>query len=208
MKHIIFDFDGTLADSTAVFASVWNTIAKKHAFKEVQLEDIDALKKLSIAERSKLFNFPLHKLPTILPQFYRLYQQSLQDVHLFHGMKDVIQELDKKGYTIAIISSNSKDNILAFLQTNGIDHVSEVLCSSRIFGKDKVIKKYLKQANLKTSDVLYIGDEQRDIVACKKVGIPIIWVGWGYDAIEIVQSAEPEYKVFTPAEILTIMEGL
>ena len=45
MKHIIFDFDGTLADSTAVFASVWNTIAKKHGFKEVQLEDIDALKK-------------------------------------------------------------------------------------------------------------------------------------------------------------------
>ena len=28
MKHIIFDFDGTLADSTAVFASAWNTLAQ------------------------------------------------------------------------------------------------------------------------------------------------------------------------------------
>ncbi len=51
---------------------------------------------------------------------------------------------------------------------NGIDNISNVLCSSRIFGKDKIIKKYIKEANLKTSDVLYIGDEHRDIVACKK----------------------------------------
>ena len=206
MKHIIFDFDGTLADSTAVFASVWNTIAQKYDFKKVQLEDIDSLKKLSIAERSKLFNFPLHKLPIILPQFYRLYQQSLTDVHLFDGMKDLVNEIAQKGYTVAIISSNATDNIVAFLKTNGIDCVSEVLCSSHIFGKDKVIKKYLKEANIHKSDVLYVGDEHRDIVACKKVGIPIIWVAWGYDAIEVVQSEEPDHTVFSPAEILTIIE--
>ncbi|QPQ36416.1 HAD-IA family hydrolase [Lysinibacillus sp. JNUCC-52] len=205
MKHIIFDFDGTLADSTAVLASVWNTIAKEYDFKEVQLEDIDSLKKISITERSKLFNFPLHKLPIILPQFYRLYQQSIKDVHLFRGMKDVLKAIENKGYTIAIISSNSKDNISEFLKVNDINHVSEVLCSSRIFGKDKVIKKYIKETNIKKSDVLYVGDEQRDIVACKKVGIPIIWVGWGYDAIEVVQSEKPDYKVFSPAEILTII---
>ncbi|UED81863.1 HAD-IA family hydrolase [Lysinibacillus sp. CD3-6] len=205
MKHIIFDFDGTLADSTAVLASVWNTIAKEYDFKEVQLEDIDSLKKISITERSKLFNFPLHKLPIILPQFYHLYQQSIKDVHLFRGMKDVLKAIENKGYTIAIISSNSKDNISEFLKVNDINHVSEVLCSSRIFGKDKVIKKYIKETNIKKSDVLYVGDEQRDIVACKKVGIPIIWVGWGYDAIEVVQSEKPDYKVFSPAEILTII---
>ncbi len=205
MKHIIFDFDGTLADSTAVLASVWNTIAKEYDFKEVQLEDIDSLKKISITERSKLFNFPLHKLPIILPQFYRLYQQSIKDVHLFRGMKDVLKAIENKGYTIAIISSNSKDNISEFLKVNDINHVSEVLCSSRIFGKDKVIKKYIKETNIKKSNVLYVGDEQRDIVACKKVGIPIIWVGWGYDAIEVVQSEKPDYKVFSPAEILTII---
>ncbi|QDQ02171.1 HAD-IA family hydrolase [Lysinibacillus fusiformis] len=205
MKHIIFDFDGTLADSTAVFASAWNTIAKKYRYREIQLEELESLKKLSIAERSKLFNFPMYKLPTILPQFYRYYRQSLQDVILIDGMKNVLQEIEKRGYTIAIISSNSKDNILAFLKLNGINNVSTVLCSSRIFGKDKIIKKYLKESKLQTSEVLYIGDEHRDIVACKKVGIPIIWVSWGYDAIEVVQSEKPDFTVFSPAEILDIV---
>ncbi|MEA0552196.1 HAD-IA family hydrolase [Lysinibacillus irui] len=205
MKHIIFDFDGTLADSTAVFASAWNTLAQKYKFKGIELKEIDALKKLSISERSKLFDFPMYKLPMILPQFYKLYRQSLNDVHLFDGMKEVLLEIDKRGYKILIISSNSKDNILEFLKMNGIHCVADVLCSNRIFGKDKVMKKFLKESNVHSSDVLYIGDEQRDIVACKKAGVPIAWVEWGYDAMEVVKNEEPEYKVATPQEILEII---
>ncbi|WP_281216726.1 HAD-IA family hydrolase [Lysinibacillus capsici] len=205
MKHIIFDFDGTLADSTAVFASAWNTLAQKYKFKGIELKEIDTLKKLSISERSKLFDFPMYKLPMILPQFYKLYRQSLNDVHLFEGMKELLIEIDKRGYKILIISSNSKENILEFLKMNGIHCVADVLCSNRIFGKDKVMKKFLKEANVDSSNVLYIGDEQRDIVACKKAGIPIIWVEWGYDAKEVVQNDEPEYSVSTPQEILEII---
>ncbi|MFW7188972.1 HAD-IA family hydrolase [Lysinibacillus sp. BNK-21] len=205
MKHIIFDFDGTLADSTAVFASAWNTLAQKYKFKGIELKEIDTLKKLSISERSKLFDFPMYKLPMILPQFYKLYRQSLNDVHLFEGMKELLIEIDKRGYKILIISSNSKENILEFLKMNGIYCVTDVLCSNRIFGKDKVMKKFLKEANVDSSNVVYIGDEQRDIVACKKAGIPIIWVEWGYDAKEVVQNDEPEYSVSTPQEILEII---
>jgi len=205
MKHIIFDFDGTLADSTAVFASAWNTLAQKYKFKGIELKEIDTLKKLSISERSKLFDFPMYKLPMILPQFYKLYRQSLNDVHLFEGMKELLIEIDKRGYKILIISSNSKENILEFLKMNGIHCVTDVLCSNRIFGKDKVMKKFLKEANVDSSNVVYIGDEQRDIVACKKAGIPIIWVEWGYDAKEVVQNDEPEYSVSTPQEILEII---
>ncbi len=205
MKHIIFDFDGTLADSTAVFASAWNTLAQKYKFKGIELKEIDTLKKLSISERSKLFDFPMYKLPMILPQFYKLYRQSLNDVHLFEGMKEVLLEINKRGYKIIIISSNSKDNILEFLKMNGIHCVADVLCSNRIFGKDKVMKKFLKESNVSATEVVYIGDEQRDIVACKKAGVPIIWVEWGYDAIEVIQNEEPEYKVATPEEILEII---
>jgi len=205
MKYIIFDFDGTLADSTAVFASAWNTLAQKYKFKGIEFKEIESLKKLSMAERSKLFDFPMYKLPMILPQFYRLYRQSLNEVHLYEGIKDVLMEIDKRGYKILIISSNSKENILEFLKMNGIHCVADVLCSNRIFGKDKVMKKFLKEANVDSSNVVYIGDEQRDIVACKKAGIPIIWVEWGYDAKEVVQNDEPEYSVSTPQEILEII---
>jgi len=207
MKYIIFDFDGTLADSTAVFASAWNTLAQKYKFKGIEFKEIESLKKLSMAERSKLFDFPMYKLPMILPQFYRLYRQSLNEVHLYEGIKDVLTEIDKRGYKILIISSNSQENILEFLKMNGIQCVSNVLCSNRIFGKDKVLKKFLKDSNSTASDVLYIGDEQRDIVACKNVGVPIIWVSWGYDVIETVKGDAPDYMVNTPMEIMQVVQG-
>jgi phosphoglycolate phosphatase len=53
--------------------------------------------------------------------------------------------------------------------------------------------------------VIYVGDEQRDIAACKKCGVPIIWAGWGYDAIEIIKQEAPDYMIYTPKEILRIV---
>ena len=59
-------------------------------------------------------------------------------------MKEVLDELHKKGYGIAVISSNSEEHIRAFLHKNGIENIQEVYCSKNLFGKDKMIKRFLK----------------------------------------------------------------
>lgn len=205
LKYVIFDFDGTLADSKRVMVSAWNRLAEKHHFKELKLDELDAFKKLSIKERSKLLHFPMYKMPIIIPQLYQLYRQSIQDIHLYSGVKELLTELGKKGYKIAIISSNSEDIIRNFLKRNHIENVTHVLCSSRIFGKDKLIAKFLKGNQLEASEVIYVGDEHRDIVACKKTGVRIIWVSWGYDAIEVVHAEKPDYMVDAPDEILQVI---
>ncbi len=205
LKYVIFDFDGTIADSKMALLSSWNSLAKKHNFKEMKFDEIEILKKLSMKERCKLLNFPMYKLPIIIPQMYKLYRQAIHEVTLFDGVKDLLHELEKKGYKMTIISSNSKENILGFLKSHNIESVTKVLCSSNIFGKDKLIKKFLKDQKLKASEVMYVGDEQRDIVACKKTGVKMIWVGWGYDSIEVIEAEKPEYKVYTPVEILEVI---
>lgn len=205
VKYIIFDFDGTLADSKMAFISSWNILAEKYRFKEIKFDDIETLKKLSIKERCNLLNFQMYKLPIIIPQFYKLYRKSINDINLFDGIKDMLSGLEKKGYKTAIISSNSKENILFFLKRNQIDCVTNVLCSSSLFSKNKLIEKFLRENQLKSSEVIYVGDEKRDLVACKKAGIKMIWVSWGYDSIEAIQGENPDYKVHKPSEILTVM---
>ncbi|MFP5303895.1 HAD hydrolase-like protein, partial [Cobetia sp. SIMBA_158] len=81
----------------------------------------------------------LYKLPMVMPLFYQTYKTSLKEVELIEGIKDLFEQLSLHGYHIAIISSNSKDNIEAFLKRQQINNVSDILCSSRIFGKDKII---------------------------------------------------------------------
>ncbi|KOY83134.1 HAD hydrolase-like protein [Lysinibacillus macroides] len=208
MKPIIVDFDGTLVDSTAALVAAWNTIAQKHQWKDISLKDIEALKKLSLMERSKLLNLPIYKVPLVLPQFYQLYRQALQDIRPFKGMKKVLLELHKRGFKIMIISSHAKDTILAFLKLNDIHCVAEVLCSNPIAGKDKAIEKFIKKSTIPADEMLYIGDEYRDSIACKKVSVPIIWVGWGYEANEAIQHSKPDYQAAAPQDIIKIIDSL
>ncbi|TSI05439.1 HAD-IIIA family hydrolase [Lysinibacillus sp. BW-2-10] len=205
MKYVIFDFDGTLVDSKSALLTAWNTIADKHNFKKVKIEEIEELRKISIKERSLRYDFPLYKLPIIMPLFYQTYNKSIKEVTLIEGMKELLDELNHNGYKIAIISSNSKENIEGFMKDRGVQNISTILCSSRIFGKDKIMKKFLKEKQLGPDDVIYVGDEERDIVACKKVGIKVVWVEWGYDAFEVVQREQPDYIATEPKDILTII---
>ena len=207
IKYIVFDFDGTLADSKQIFVSAWNSLADKYKFEKIKQEELDLIKKMTIKERSKKLNFPMYKIPVIVPELYKLFSKSLMEISLFPGIKEMLKELESNGYQIAIISSNSEENIKEFLLQKKIENISEVICSSRIFGKDKMIRKFLKSNKLEPTEVIYVGDEQRDILACKKTSVKVIWVNWGYDDFEVVQSSEPDYIVSSPELILEVVRS-
>lgn len=55
--------------------------------------------------------------------------------------------------------------------------------------------------------MLYIGDEVRDIEACKKAGVNIAWVSWGYDTVETAIRAKPDFVVDRAMEVLGVVKG-
>lgn len=205
IKYVIFDFDGTLVDSKEVFIYAFNKLAEKNKFNKLKHEDIEYLRKLSVMERCRFLDFPIYKMPVFAVEFYKIYKQSVSNIVLFDGIKELLSQLKLNGYNLAIISSNSEENIREFLQNNQIDSINEVFCSSNIFGKDKIIKKFLKAVKMKEADVIYVGDEHRDIDACKKTGVKVIWVKWGYDALTAPNQERPDYVAETPGDILKIV---
>ncbi|WP_240050889.1 HAD-IA family hydrolase [Metabacillus litoralis] len=207
IRYVVFDFDGTLADTSEAFMYAWNKLADKYRYKKIKLEQIETIKKLNMKERSVLLNFPLYKIPFVMPELIKLYKDSVVDITLFPGVKSLLEKLNKTGYKIAIISSNSEGNIKNALKRNHADHlITDVISAKRIFGKDKTIDQFLKIKKLQASEMIYIGDEIRDIIACKKSNVKIVWVEWGYDGLDVVKSAEPDYMVKKPDEILEIVK--
>ncbi len=206
IKYIIFDFDGTLVDSKEVVLSVYNELAQKHKFKKMKEEDIENFRRLSARERFKELKLPMYKIPFWAREFYNLYSHKIKDLLLFEEVREVLDELNNRGYNLAIISSNSEANIKEFLHKNKIEYIKQILCSEKILGKDKVIKEFLRTNKLKNHDIIYIGDEERDIVACKKNGVKIIWVEWGLDVIDTVKKECPDYVAKKPEDILEIIK--
>ncbi|MFA9557091.1 HAD-IA family hydrolase [Evansella sp. AB-rgal1] len=205
IKYVIFDFDGTLVDSKDVFISSWNTLAEKRKYRMIKTRDIELLKKMSMKERIKYMQFPIYKIPFVVPHMYQLYRESIQNISLFQGIKNILDEIERNGVKTAIISSNAEENITYFLKKHDVK-ISNVLCSSKIFCKDKLIKRFLKKNSLHESEVIYVGDEQRDVIACKKSGVKMIWVGWGYDTYQTVKKEKPDYMVYTPHELLKVIQ--
>ena len=205
MKYVIFDFDGTLADSNRLFMKAWNLFADQYHYDRVTEEDTVTSKNLTIHERAKKYRFPMHKLPIILPKVNRYFKEHIDEVQLFEGILEMLNSIQQAGYTIVIISSNAKENIELLLKQQQVHVVSQVLTSSRLFGKDTVIKKFMKQQKLTQDDVLYVGDEIRDIIACNKVGVPFVWVSWGLDGYELIEKEKPTYVVHSPKELSELL---
>ena len=205
MKYVIFDFDGTLADSNHLFMKAWNLYADQYHYDRVTEEDLVTSRNLTIHERAKKYRFPMHKLPIILPKVNRYFKEHIDEVQLFEGILEMLNSIQQAGYTIVIISSNAKENIELLLKQQKVHVVSQVLTSSRLFGKDTVIKKFMKQQKLTQDDVLYVGDEIRDIIACNKVGVPFVWVSWGLDGYELIEKENPSYVVHSPKELSELL---
>lgn len=208
VKYIIFDFDGTLADSRAIFVTVFNRLAKKHNYKTMEPEVMEHLQSLSIIDRCRYLNVPLYKIPFLAAEFLSLYKIETAQINLYEGIKHLLDELHTQGYHLSMISSNDTHVITSFLADHDINVFDEIQSSRNIFGKDKVIQSFLRKRGIVPSSALYVGDELRDIEACQKARIKIIWVSWGYDNASLVTQKKPDFTATQPNEILSIIEKI
>lgn len=203
-KTIMFGFDGTIVDSRDIVIQLYNNLAEKRNFKKINQLNVKFLSGLPIVERCKALNIPTYKIPYVAFYIKKNYKKFLYSLNIRVGIIDVLNKLKENGFEICIISSNSKETIKEYLEINNIN-IFNIICSSKdLFGKHHIINRFLKKYNLDRKDVLYVGGEVRDIISCKKAGIKIASVLWGYDSCELLSKEKPDFIVNNPAELIDI----
>ncbi len=207
-KTIMFDFDGTLADSKDVAFKIYNELAEEHNYKKIKKSEIPEISRASIVEKCKMLNVPKFKLAFLFYEATKRFKEHILNINLFDGIKEVVDILNNEDFNLVVVSSNSEDAIKEILHRNDVHVFTNIFSSKNLFGKHKTINNYIKKNNLKREDIIYVGDELRDIDSCKKSGVKIISVSWGFDSPELLMNNKPDYLVNTPREIVDIAKGI
>jgi phosphoglycolate phosphatase len=204
-KTIIFDFDGTLADTLGILIEITNELAPEFGYLPVSEEQVAQLQGLSSREIVRVAGISRWQIPFLLRRFKLSFRQKTDAVRLFPNISNMLQTLKQAGYNVGIISSNSVENIYTVLHRYQIDHLFSFVHSCSIFGKSRAIKSALRAHHIKSDEVIYVGDEIRDIDAAQRSKIPVIAVTWGFNGVAILTQRQPNHLVNKPQEIIQLL---
>ncbi|WP_044129353.1 HAD hydrolase-like protein [Rudanella lutea] len=203
MKYrlVIFDFDGTLADSFALFLRTFNDVAGQYGTRPILDTELNTLRTMGARGLIRHFEIPPWKVPFIAYSVRRRMARSITDVQLFEGIPELLTQLAHAGVRLAIVSSNSEANIRRVLGPDCAATITDYVCGTAIFGKAKAFSKVVRQSGVSPDQTLCVGDELRDWEAALAVGIPFAAVGWGYTYFDALPTL-PEGQLINRVEAI------
>ncbi len=205
-KLIIFDFDGTLANTFHFGIEISNKLAKIFNYKIILSDNIEILRNKTSEEVLKESGIPFFKMPFIVFRFRKEYKKIRDLIQPIDGVEEMLNLLSKNN-NLGIVTSNSKHTVEYFLEKHKILHLFNFIhAEASIFGKARILKKIIQKNSNEYQQVFYVGDETRDIQASRKCKLNSIAVTWGYNTKDILLKLKPDYIVDNPLEIIQIIE--
>lgn len=207
IKYLLFDLDGTITDP------------KEGITKCVQY----ALSKFDIEEDcDNLLSFIGPPLTDSFMDFYgfdkqkaelaiKYYRERYAKVGLFEnsaieGIHEVLEQLKKCGYTLAVATSKPTCFAISICEKYGFSEYFDIIMGSELDGtrvkKSEVIYEVLKQLNANPEEVVMIGDRKYDILGAKEIGTSSIGVTFGYAEDGELEKAGADFIVETTNELL------
>lgn len=204
---VIFDFDGTLADSLEIFLSVGQELLDiDHKPTKAEIEQLRSMKPLEIM---KMFDIKPWKIPKLLLEGRKVMAGRSAEIKVFDGVPEMLRDLKAQGYRLYVVSTNAKNTISAVMRRNDLNKlVSGTYAGASITGKSVMIKKLMKLKKLAPSECVYIGDELRDIEAARKAKTHIVSVAWGYNSEKLLKTADPDVIINRPGDLASTLQNL
>jgi phosphoglycolate phosphatase len=199
-KLVIFDFDGTLADSAGWFIETLPALAGRHRFHAPSAQEIERLRGRPTREVLAAMRIPAWRLPAIARDLRQRAAKETRRIALFDGVADALTALARSGAMLAIVSSNAETHVRAVLGAQA-ESVSVFACGASLFGKARLIRRVLGQTGVAASQAIYVGDELRDISAARAAGVASAAVNWGYGRADALAKAGADHLLQVPSAL-------
>jgi phosphoglycolate phosphatase len=210
MALIIFDFDGVLADTLDDLIQfgqeVCDELGTQHAVKR---EDLSNLEIMSFSSFGRACEVPEHLIDEFVQRCLKRFAEKKSPPAIFNGLSSIVRDFAVNN-KLAVITTNSSQNVNAFLAEHGLSG-----CIHAVYGVDTPGSKAQKismardqfSAGPEREAVFMIGDSLSDIRAAKEASVTSIAVTWGHQSLEYLLAGDPDHVVDFPHELIAIIEN-
>jgi phosphoglycolate phosphatase len=206
-KTLVFDFDGTIADTLGETRLIFNKLAPDYGIRQVAAQELDHLRHLSLKDLLVHLSIPKRRVPALISRGTLMMRGNITQLRPIQGMPEVLVELRRHVNRFGILTSNATENVDLFLRTHGLREQFDFISStSKLTGKAKHLRAIRKTFSLESEELLYIGDELRDVKASQKAGIPVAAVTWGFNSRQSLAASKPNHLFDSPADFLNLLE--
>lgn len=209
LKHILFDFDGTLIDTNQLIIKTINESIENILDKKVDNSDLIAVLGKHLDDQMKYFSQEKYKeLVLYYKQYYRKHENTM--THLYSEMDILLKELKDIGCKIGIVSSKGKRGIVNGLQLFNLTKYIDYIISADDVKNPKPhpegIYMAQKYFNCSRDSMILIGDSPYDILCGINAGIKTALVSWTIFPEEKFKNVPPHYKLNEPFDLIKIIQ--
>lgn len=210
---VMFDFDGTLADSNPIIIESFTRVIKKHApeleiTREMELSFIGPTLEYTfskyLGDDSKLIRQCVKEYREIN---FELQKTKMQEIE--HATK-LLKQLKNDGVHTAIISSKKKDSLVLGVEILGFDPYIDFIIGSDEVKKAKPnpegINLAMLEINCQARNFYYVGDTKTDVQAAHKAGVIPVAIITEPNNEKSIRSAKPNYIIYDLMELTQIIE--
>ena len=193
---LVFDWDGTLADSEACIIDAMQLASTEAGFPEcskAQIRDVIGLSLEGAIEL--LFPEAVEKVKKQIANRYREYyfSTSTSAVPVFEGVVDILEKLNQDNYFLAVATGKSRKGLdRSLIETGLAKYFHTTRCADETISKPdpQMLIEIIDFFGLEAPDALMIGDSEYDLQMATNAGVQAIAVSYGvHDANRLQQCA-------------------
>ncbi|HEX5810209.1 MAG TPA: HAD family hydrolase [Anaerolineales bacterium] len=208
MALIIFDFDGVLADTLNDLIQFGQQVCDELGIQHsVKKDDLSNLEIMSFASFGRACEVPEHLVDEFVQRCLKRFAEKKSPPAMFNGLSTIVRDFAINN-TLAIITTNSSQNVNAFLVEHGLEE-----CIRAVYGVDIPGSKAQKislardqfAVDATRESVFMIGDSISDIRAAKEASVTSVAVTWGHQSLEHLLRGDPDYVVRFPHDLIEVV---
>lgn len=210
IRAVLYDFDGTLADSTELIMRSYRHTMAVH-LGEVP-PDEEWLSGFGMTLETQLGRFARSAAEAgAMLDTYRSFQREHHDVMLapFPGTLETVEELQRRGVGLAIVTSKHREATLRGMDLCGIvDHFPVIVTPEDVAQPKphpQPVLCALERLGVRAGEAVFVGDSPHDMAAGKAAGTRVAAALWGPFPRGRLERERPDWMLESPEEVLRLV---